>query len=236
MLATFPAVAGVPTIVMGQPEKTGLTSTRWVLTVLHEHFHQLQYSQPGYYRGVNALGLARGDTTGGWMLTYAFPYQQPDVQRAYAAYSTALADLLDAARRGDALSSHAAALRTAARGLTQALPPDDQRYLDFQLWQEGVARYTELAVARLAAAHDGDAAPAFRNLPDVVSYGTEAERIERAIRSDLLTPALGTQGRVTFYSLGAATALALDVLNPGWRSRYLASDFRLLTLLSLATP
>ncbi len=41
-LATFPAVGGVPTIVIGQAENTDKkTSTPWVVTVLHEHFHQL---------------------------------------------------------------------------------------------------------------------------------------------------------------------------------------------------
>jgi hypothetical protein len=67
------AVGGVATIVVGQPAHTGQTSTRWVLTALHEHFHQLQFSQPGYYPGVTALGLARGDTTGMWMLNHGFP-------------------------------------------------------------------------------------------------------------------------------------------------------------------
>ena len=78
-LATVPAVGGVPTIVVGQPANTGQASTRWVLTVLHEHFHQLQYSRPGYDAGVAALGLARGDSTGMWMLNYAFPYESAAV-------------------------------------------------------------------------------------------------------------------------------------------------------------
>lgn len=45
LLATFPAVSGVATIVIGQAENTSKkTSTPWVVTVLHEHFHQLQIS------------------------------------------------------------------------------------------------------------------------------------------------------------------------------------------------
>jgi hypothetical protein len=64
LLATFPVVGGIPTIVIGQAENTDKkTSTPWVVTMLHEHFHQLQYSRPGYYDDVNALGLARGDLT-----------------------------------------------------------------------------------------------------------------------------------------------------------------------------
>ena len=67
LLATYPAVGGISTIVVGQPQATQRTSTAWVLTLLHEHFHQLQSSQPGYYAGVDSLGLARGDNSGMWM-------------------------------------------------------------------------------------------------------------------------------------------------------------------------
>jgi len=47
-LATFPAISGsmISTIVVGQAENTWVkTSTPWVITLLHEHFHQLQDSQ-----------------------------------------------------------------------------------------------------------------------------------------------------------------------------------------------
>src|SRR4051794_5742374 len=60
MLATFP-VGGRPTIVIGSAERTGKTSTEWVLTLLHEHFHQWQYSRPSYYSGVAGLELSQGD-------------------------------------------------------------------------------------------------------------------------------------------------------------------------------
>src|SRR2546425_9441834 len=33
------------------------------LTVLHEHFHQLEYAHPGYYAGVDSLRLTHGDQT-----------------------------------------------------------------------------------------------------------------------------------------------------------------------------
>ena len=63
LLATFPADSGVPTIVVGPPEQTGRASTRWVITMLHEHFHQLQYAQPDYYPATEALDLARRKTS-----------------------------------------------------------------------------------------------------------------------------------------------------------------------------
>ena len=91
LLATFPIVGGIPTIVVGQAENTAKkTSTPWVVTILHEHFHQLQYSAPGYYNDVNALGLTRGDQTGMWMLNYPFPYDSTIVASRFAELATAL--------------------------------------------------------------------------------------------------------------------------------------------------
>src|SRR5262249_50802312 len=84
-LATFPAVGGGSTVVIGQAENTeAKDSTRWVITLLHEHFHQLQDSQPRFYAEVDALGLARGDMTGMWMLNYPFPYTTPAVKEQFS--------------------------------------------------------------------------------------------------------------------------------------------------------
>ena len=91
LLATFPAVGGIATIVVGSAERTGKSSAEWVLTLLHEHFHQWQSTLPDYYARANALGLARGDTTGQWMLDYPFPYDSVPVQRAVKALATSLA-------------------------------------------------------------------------------------------------------------------------------------------------
>jgi hypothetical protein len=78
LLATFPAFGPISVIVIGEPANTeAKTSTPWLFTVMHEHFHQLQYGKPGYFQLVQDLGLARGDTTGMWMLNYPFPYDNP---------------------------------------------------------------------------------------------------------------------------------------------------------------
>ena len=49
LLATFPAFGPPAVIVMGRAEVTKKTSAAWVLTVLHEHFHQYQTADPKYY-------------------------------------------------------------------------------------------------------------------------------------------------------------------------------------------
>ena len=232
LLAAFPAVGNVPTIVIGQPANTNQTSTRWVLTLLHEHFHQLQSAQPDYYRGVAALNLARGDTTGMWMLNYPFPYDSAAVQARFVAWTRALGTALaraPTAKSGDSLVRDPMVQQVSEtrRQLSATLSADDDRYLAFQMWQEGVARYTELQVARFAASSEYSPGEAFRALPDYSEYAVAAAAIEQNIRAGLSNVDLSRSKRVAFYAAGAATALLLDAAVPGWRTQYFAQKFSL---------
>ena len=95
-------------------------------------------------------------------------------------------------------------------------------YFDFQLWQEGVARYTEIALGDLAAR----------------AY-TPSRRVQRAPRLQELRgcrrrPAawraqttsarcrLRKLKRVVVYSTGAADALLLDRVRPSWKGDFLS--------------
>jgi hypothetical protein len=132
-LATFPLVGGISTIVVGQAENTeAKTSTPWVVTILHEHFHQLQDSQAGYYAQVNALDLANGDQTGMWQLNYAFPYTDAEVKRQFADLSRLLSEALQAGNKKD-FSDKLDAYTQARRKFENTLKPSDYKYLSFQL-------------------------------------------------------------------------------------------------------
>lgn len=223
LLATFPAVGALPTVVVGQAEKTGARgSTRWVLTLLHEHFHQLQDSQPGIHEEIARLDLARGDETGMWMLDFPFPYDAPAVQQAYARAARALAAAL--AAPAEELPAGAAEYRRERERLREALGDDDYRYFSFQLWKEGVARYTEFRLAQLASEQYAPTA-AFGALDDFRSFGEVAAAFERRIRADLQGGDLAGLRRMAFYSYGAGEALLLDRLRPDWRREYFARKF-----------
>jgi hypothetical protein len=224
--ATFPAVNGVNTIVIGPAELTAdKTSTRWVLTVLHEHFHQFVYSQPGYFDAVSKLGLAHGDQSGMWMLNYPFPYDSSRTQQAFAAMTHALLDALAQTDRR-ALEAKSAIFRRAMTAFRQSVPVEAATYFDFQLWQEGVARYTEIVLGELAAKGYTPSAD-FRALPDFKSYASVAAGIRRGVLTDLGSMSLAKLKRVVVYSTGAADALLLDRVSPSWKNDFLSHRFRL---------
>lgn len=224
-LATFPAVNDVPTVVIGQPEHTGKSSTAWTMTLLHEHFHQLQNSTPGYYQAVNDLDLAGDDRTGMWMLNYPFPYEAVKVGEKYRQ----LCDQQLTALRSRGTPHFPAALGKYLQTrelLTTSLASPDQKYLSFQLWQEGVARYTEYRMANLAAALYEPTAE-FCALDDYTTLQECANQILDRTMNSIEQLSLADYGRVAFYSTGAGDALLLDEINPQWRSEYFTEWFAL---------
>lgn len=213
-LATFPAINGQNTVVMGRPAATGKTSTEWVLTALHEHFHQLQFSQPHYWDRVAALDLSGGDESGMWMLNYPYPYESKTVQVAFEKLETALAAALE--------NPDLSALKRVSesrKSLRQLLSAPEYRYQSFQLWQEGVARYTEIRVADWAAKNHSQS-PAFQVLSDFEPYESVHAELLKSISDELLSHNVADIGRVAFYAFGAAEALLLDHQDSAWRAHY----------------
>ena len=232
-LATFPAISGsmISTIVVGQAENTSAkASSPWVITVLHEHFHQLQDSQPNFYAQVNALNLARGDQAGMWMLNYAFPYERAEVQEQFATTSKLLAAATEAPKRER--TQKVRDYLTARQKFQEMLAADDYKYISFQFWKEGIAGYTEYRVAETAAAKF-HVSKEFRALKDYQSFADVAQNTRERIFRQLETQKLGSAKREVVYSFGAAEGLLLDQINPGWRRRYFVEKFDLRKLFPL---
>ena len=204
LLAAMPVFGPPSTLLMGTPAATGYTPVEWSRTILHEHFHQWQAALPGYYSRVNALGLSGGDTTGMWMLNFPFPYASPAAGSTYAAASRALRHALQLRGQPGFLKAYDRyqAKRAAFKA---AVGAKAWRYLEFQLWQEGVARWTELAISR----RSGDA-----------ELKAEADRVELRLLDRLASPDLKAQGRELAYAYGAGEALLMDACGPAWRTGY----------------
>jgi hypothetical protein len=218
LLATFPAFGPPSVIVIGEPANTSSkTSTSWLITLMHEHFHQLQEAQPGYYEAVQKLELSNGDTTGMWMLNYPFPYEKSEV---ITSFSKLRGLLLRAVSEPDttkfASLAHEYALKR--KQFFAMLSTNDGNYLEFQLWKEGIARYTQIKAAE-AAAHYQPAVE-YRALPDFTPFSDFAQQARNDTLDELKRADLPTWKREVVYSFGATEGLLLDRLHPKWKDDY----------------
>jgi hypothetical protein len=217
--ATFPAFGPPSIIAIGEPSLTASkTPTPWEIVLMHEHFHQLQYAQPGYYQAVAALGLSHGDQTGMWILNYPFPYTSASVTKSFAALRDQLL-LTVVSPGGRKFRSAAKRYLAMRRAFFAQLSPDDRKYLSFQLWQEGIARYTQIAAAEAAAAgyHPTEA---YQRLPDYEPFSGDVSKLRASTLQELRTVDLARAGRQAVYSFGAVEGMLLDRLNPQWKSEY----------------
>jgi hypothetical protein len=225
-LATFSAFGPTPVIVVGKAENTSdRTSTRWVFVVLHEHFHQLQYSQADYYFSVNALDLHDGDTTGMWQISYPFPYKDEAVATEFRKLTDLLLTAFEATGQEERERTLSAYL-TARREFAALLKSADYRYASFQLWQEGISRYTQYRMAELAG-RKVQPSKAFRSLPDFVPFDREAKRLLGATLKEMRDLDMRSWERTVFYPFGAVEGLLLDRLDLKWRSKYFGEKFAL---------
>lgn len=214
LLATFPAVNGINCIVTGTPENTGKSPAAWVITLLHEHFHQYQQADPSYYRAAASLDLSNGDQTGMWMLNYPFPYDSTIVQNAYADYSAALhAALIHPGKR---YNKYYRKFLSKRNNLRKVLPERHYKYFSFQIWQEGIARYAEYALLRKIAEND--------ILLKGSQFGNDylelLNDIHKTELNNLTKLSLQKEKRIHFYSAGFAEGLLLDKVNPLWHQLY----------------
>ncbi|MEK6565695.1 MAG: hypothetical protein AABZ41_03205 [Bacteroidota bacterium] len=221
-LATFPAVNGINTIVVGTPENTGTNTNSWILSILHEHFHQFVYSGPDYYDAVHRLDLSDGDQTGMWMLNYPFPYSDSAVVLQYRNYTRALSETLS---RINSDSLQPSVLRYVAerKKLQQLLKPAEYRYFSFQIWQEGIARYTEFKFLDLLDKYEPS--KEVSSLQDYVPFEKYRETFYQQQVGRITQWDLSSRRRDCFYALGFGEGLVLDKQNPQWREKYLTDKF-----------
>ena len=216
--ATFPAFGFPPVIVIGEPASTSSkTSTPWLIVVMHEHFHQMQWAQPDYVKAINDLGLSKGDATGMWMLNYPFPYDVPEIAESFGHLRDSLLAALNEVDQQKFTPLAKAYLKERKMFFAQFLP-GDRKYFSFQLWQEGVARYTQIKAAEAAADYQPSAA--FAALPDYTPFSAYALTARSRTLDELKHIDISQAKREVVYSFGAAEALLLDRISPSWKDEY----------------
>lgn len=218
-LATFPAVNGVSTIVVGTPENTKQSSIDWTVTLLHEHFHQYQSNYNGYYFGIEALDLKDGDETGMWMLNYKFPYEDSLVNKSFNDLKRNLISVYNAIGEKSFKKKVSKYIKSKA-AFKKIVTEKDSKYFEFQLWQEGLARYTEYAVLSFLIENNYQFTEDFKRLNDYESLEDNFQRRIKKLIEEAEKVNLKENQRVCFYSLGAMEGLILDKYKISWRKKY----------------
>lgn len=220
-LAATTDLGKVSVIQMGLPDALEATRADWIVTFLHEAFHQYQSTLPGYFSAVDVV-RARLDKTGEqWILEYPFPYADPKVKAEFAAMTLSAGQFLSAENdvQANAAISNYVQARNRAR---DAMSPDDWLYYEFQVGQEGVARWTEL---RFAAA----AGNARR---DIATIGKERTGGLAVSLSAIDRQGLNMWRRSSFYVLGAIEASMLERVRPQWQLEYATNPFAMGSMLN----
>jgi hypothetical protein len=196
-----------------------------VITLYHEPFQQLQEFKPGHQARVNALGLARGDQTGMWIVNYPFPYTVAKVKHHFSTMANVLGEALGTKRPADFAARLAASVQPREK-FRSLLKADDSKYFAFQVWKEGIARYRAYRLAELAAA-EYKPSKEFQKLKDYRSFQEVSRAIRSAMEKELRSVQLDKAKRTVVYNFGAAEALLLDRAHPSWRERYFESPLSL---------
>jgi hypothetical protein len=204
---------GGETIAIGYPKALEMSPAYWKATVLHEAFHLYQSHIPRYAQMVAELGLAGGSTDGSWMLNYPFPYADPEVEAAFLVMGDAGLTFLEAKSRKERRAATKAYVAAREAALAK-VSPVDRRYYEFQVGQEGMARWTELTLSRRGdAAMRDDAAGRWKG------FATSL----RAVREQ----GSKTWKRAAFYVYGAIEAEMLERAGVKWRPQYRRHPFGL---------
>jgi hypothetical protein len=106
---------------------------------------------------------------------------------------------------------------------------DYERQLE---WEEGLAKYIELAIWRAAYEHT-DYAPILTGDADFKGYRAFPGRLKQELNQ--LKRQAGQEGETRFYYTGLAEALLLDRLDPDWKAGALAGGVWLEDLLNSAS-
>lgn len=210
-------INGVKTAVMSAPAASDNPYV-WVLKAAHEVFH--------CYHGTARM---RDPLVGKFSiyddLSFPFPYSDPDQLAALRleaeiVFRLATADADDLA----SLVTQSRLLPLAWR-VQRALwgePAFEEYKLDTE-WSEGVARYTERELARLAATPGAyRPTPLFARTFPGSSYEIvfREEYGDNKMTNPIRFVGEGVRGREMFYFLGMGKAYALDRINPEWRTVY----------------
>ena len=201
-------------------------SDKYIAALLHEAFHAFQGIRAPQRLAAAERALRRYEER--------YPFADEGFQDSWQVELELLADALEAEAEAEVSALAAEFLQArAARREAFDLSPALVGYERHREWVEGVAKYMELEMWRLAATAPGyEPHPATEELADLDDYDRFATAWSREV--DQIRRMAGDDGDGRFYYSGMAQAVLLDRLAPGWKARLLNEEATLDQLLSAA--
>lgn len=205
-------IYNINAVILSSPKILEMTKEEWIITAIHEMFHIYQDSDKTYQNKIRNLDLAYGNDAS-WMLDFPFPYKDSSLKtishmQGYLLYKIYQSgdfqeNMYDCFLLKDVLSLY-------KNEIIQAYGTDkNYKYSIFQQSVEGVAKYTEIKMAEIAAT---DYTPLSPKIHFTDIYTNQINVIKHCGK--------GTGGRLTFYYLGLGKCLVLDKINPQWKDSY----------------
>jgi hypothetical protein len=202
------------------PGKVTIDPPAYVRSIVHEAFHAYQMTVTG-----GQLPNFGADVDEQKMI--ADLSARSGLSELFNAEGQALANALRATNQVDMLSEagHFLQLRQQRR---TSLTPAVAAYEQSVEWSEGLARYADTSLLRLAGQTD------YQPSLDSLDYPAATATWEQFLK-DLAQPTLSPDGfRGRYYLLGAGEAFLLDRLLPGWKDEFLSQKQSLEALLAQA--
>lgn len=200
-------------------------SDKYISLGLHEAFHA--------YQGMVAPArLAAAEKANKHAQEY--PFDNPQLREAWQVEMNWLTQAVRASSDGEAKEFARQFLKQRdARRSTAGLNPALVDYERQREWLEGLAKYTEIEMWRMAAETPNyQPVAALKSDPDFHNYRTFQEHRTQEVSQINLT--LGSE-EVRFYYAGMAQGFLLDRLMPDWKRTVLSGDVTTEDLLRQAT-
>jgi hypothetical protein len=193
----------------------------------HEAFHAFQGM-------TNPARLAQAEQI--MRIESSYPWDDAALEASWKEEMELLMAALEAETDDEALDlTRQYWLHREARRQEYNFTPDMSDFERQREWLEGLAKYSELALGRLAGS-----SPAYTPIseiqpdPDFAAYARQEVYWKQQLKES--TGSALRSGETRFYYSGLVQAALLDRLSPGWQERILTTDLALEDLLRELTP
>jgi hypothetical protein len=191
----------------------------------HEAFHAFEGIK-AFDRLAAAENSVRQDSS--------YPWDDNAMESAWQAELNLLANAVQA--KTDAETKQLAIQFLAQRDARRSASNLGESYIDYERqreWEEGLAKYAELSIGRLAGTSpDYQPLPVMASDPAFKSYKNQ-ERFWSQQMGEIRRTS-GRKGDTRFYYSGMAQAVLLDRFAPGWKDNFFSSQDSLESLLRVA--